>query len=211
MSIKNLALAATIAFSAGATDALATTVYESNFPTGSFGGPCSPCGTNYRVFDRVDLGTAGLTLTGIDFAIHDITPGGADKINVSIFDGAENLLHSSTQARGEWTVASVIDFDNYVVSFDLADWLVDFQVVWVSIFGVNGTQFGLSERGGGDGFATQLIGTGGTGFVAAGGNRNDVAMRIYGEEVAPVPLPAGGLLMLTGLGAMAFLRRRKTA
>lgn len=29
--------------------------------------------------------------------------------------------------------------------------------------------------------------------------------------VAPVPLPAGGLLLLTGLGALAFKRRRKAA
>jgi len=29
------------------------------------------------------------------------------------------------------------------------------------------------------------------------------------QTIAPVPLPAGGLLLLTGLGGVAFLKRRK--
>lgn len=37
---------------------------------------------------------------------------------------------------------------------------------------------------------------------------DDLALRI---DVAPIPLPAGGLLLITGLGGMAALRRRKKA
>ncbi|MEJ6390193.1 VPLPA-CTERM sorting domain-containing protein [Gymnodinialimonas ulvae] len=31
------------------------------------------------------------------------------------------------------------------------------------------------------------------------------------SQIAPIPVPAGGLLLVTGLGAFAFTRRRKTA
>lgn len=41
-------------------------------------------------------------------------------------------------------------------------------------------------------------------YVSTNGNPS-----ILNVDVAPVPLPAGGLLILTGLGAMAALRRRK--
>ncbi len=38
-----------------------------------------------------------------------------------------------------------------------------------------------------------------------------VEFRVNGDIVAPVPLPAGGLMLLAGLGAFGIARRRKTA
>lgn len=39
-------------------------------------------------------------------------------------------------------------------------------------------------------------------------NHDDIIVRV---DVAPIPLPAGGLLLLTALGGMAVLRRRRKA
>jgi len=209
--ISSLMAAAAVALCGSLGMASASSVlYESTFPTASFGGPCSPCGTRWRVFDLIDLGAPGMALDGIEFAIHDITPGGADQINVSFFDTSENLLHSVTQSNTQWNAIDPIDGDNFTVSFALADLLIGPQSVYVSIFGIGGTQFGLFQGGGGDGVAAQLTGTTASGF-AGFDNRNDVAIRITGAAPtpAPVPLPAALPMLLVGIGALGFVRRRK--
>ncbi len=43
-------------------------------------------------------------------------------------------------------------------------------------------------------------------YVATNGNPSVFEVQ---STVAPVPLPAGGLLLLTGLGAMVIARRRR--
>jgi hypothetical protein len=48
-------------------------------------------------------------------------------------------------------------------------------------------------------------------FNFTGTKKTGIGAAVDNFVIAPVPVPAGGLLLLSGLGAAAFLRRRKGA
>jgi hypothetical protein len=55
-------------------------------------------------------------------------------------------------------------------------------------------------------FAYSAVSTGGTGDVSIGNFIDKVA---FGTDIAAVPLPAGGLLLLGALGGLGLMRRRR--
>ncbi len=70
---------------------------------------------------------------------------------------------------------------------------------------LSGTFAGLDEGGLVEGFGTELF------ITYAAGDGNDIALFTEGYELAPIPLPATGLLLggaLAGLGALRHRRRR---
>ena len=48
-------------------------------------------------------------------------------------------------------------------------------------------------------------------FLTDKGNARVDDITVSHDDVAPVPLPAAGLMLSGALGGLAFLRRRKTA
>jgi hypothetical protein len=202
-------LLATGLFLVAAGHANAALVYQSNFPASITGGPCSPCFSDYRVYDRVTLTGGATNLDRIEFYAHDITSGGIQNVNISIFNNNETLLHSGIFSGANLHKSNYLGASFYTIGIDLPSWAVNDEPLWISIYGVSGSMFGLYAGGGGDGIATQMAGGSTPGFSRID-NLNDVAMRLYGTDApAQVPEPASLALLGLGFACMTTLRRRK--
>ena len=180
-------------------------IYETNFPSSPFSGPCSPCGSFTRVFDRVSLGAA-YDLTRIEFAVHDVTEyGRIQDISISIFDNTEAVLFGMAFSGASLEKFDFITGRNYIIGIDLPSWSVADEPMWISIFGLSGSRFGLFRGGGGDGVACQNRSS--RGFVNSCYNsHNDISMRLFAASVSE---PSTFALFGLGLLGMGLTRRRK--
>lgn len=200
-NIKTLSLAATLVV-AGAVSANAVTYDFEAYADGTYG---------EGVFDGVAWngnlagGSTGLTVTasgGDDFAYLDA--GGAGLGVCTIIDGADqcNPTSDDNVQLGETLILTFSE-----------------DVKITSILLRNATH-GLFEaldfiNFDGDNSGTYTVGLGGFGGVFGSlwefTIGDPIEFYIASITVSPIPVPAAGLMLLTGLGGMFFARRRRKA
>lgn len=103
---------------------------------------------------------------------------------------------------GSFTLTNVGDYDTYALLWKfgephvIASWMaVQFTFGELESFLLNWAGVDCVQNEGG---------------VECSGTQNALShLSLYGKDVPQVPLPAGGLLLLTALGGMALVRRRK--
>lgn len=198
---------------AGASTANAVVLFQNPFPASAQGGWCSPCDAvnpDWRAFDRFSL-ASNSTLTGLEVALHDISPGGfVNDILVEIFaDGPQpgGLLFSQIFNNSQYT--RIEGFPGGpgnsfpFITFALPNVALGAGNYWLSYFGVNGSSaYGAVAASAVDGSVLQL--EIGSGIYHARGD--DLSFRITGN----VPEPASVLLLaigLLGFGAVAVRRK----
>ncbi|SEM84278.1 VPLPA-CTERM protein sorting domain-containing protein [Roseovarius tolerans] len=140
------------------------------------------------------IGDAGLARTSLTYSILFEQVAGAVVSYSEVTPFSQAIDDSATGA----TVSQ---------SFTASDSGLFFEVETVSDFANGG---GLARAEGGSGYSFLLELDPGVSFVMteAWTQRNDVSIRQQ-DSLPPVPLPAGGLLLLTGIAGVACLKCRK--
>jgi hypothetical protein len=134
----------------------------------------------------VSTASSGVGFGGTEeAAINGIAPGGCMIGNCS---GANGIYHSSSPSDAFFEVTLAAPTDIFTLSiFGRADSLSERDVFDVELF---------------DGAGTSL-------FFATGADANNADHRVdVFSTPAPIPVPAAGWLLLTGLGSLAGMRRR---
>ena len=165
-----------------------------------------------------DSFTESDVITGLDLGGFSITAGSdsVSILNSGNFFGTGNFIQTDPFSndnpfRADFSVAGVssvsiglgdnnADEDNlFVNAYDALDNLLDSTSLFNPAANV--------------GFETLSVFGSDIAYVVFGGTGQDGKYNVYADnfsfEVAAVPLPAGGLLLLGGLGAFGALRRRK--
>lgn len=203
-------LAAALAVSLG-TSVAAATIQNGSFETNTLGG---------GPFTFTTLGSGNSSITG-----WTVTSGTVDYINTYWESSAGNYnIDMSGGANGtiQTTVTGLVVNQLYRVSFDIAanpdgapeekfvDALIDGSVAGsFSALRSNSTRFSpmnWSTR------AFQFVATAESQLLSFQGRANTAfGAAVDNVSISAVPLPAGGLLLLSALGGIAVLRRRKSA
>jgi hypothetical protein len=150
-----------------------------------------------------DLGGYFLRTTGaLNVNLQNFNPvfslsfaGGASAITGEIWDidGTQTLGTESWTLNAHTRSGGVLSLDSFVGSTNGTDTTTSLDgMAWKFSFDASGSDA-----------ITSLD------FVFTGTKTTGIGVAFDNLTVAPVPLPAGGLLMLTALGAVAALRRRK--
>ena len=133
-------------------------------------------------------------------------------LNNGPYDGIEDTLLGVVNNYGS-AIGSIDVSGNYIFGFD-----GDGQSYYTGVFydptgyggpGVSFTNIDMSTYNTGTVNFAGGIATGGTAWFTLEADVNAANFKITG--IAPVPLPATGLLLLGGLGAMFARKRRKSA
>lgn len=122
-----------------------------------------------------------------------------DIVGETILNPADGITLSVTLFGFGFTGANDVDFPDFV-RFNFFDGMLNF-IDYVLVDGVNGVDFSALPF-------SQLTFNGGLLFFDAAENRFVVTASLDGG-LAPVPLPAGLPLALAGLGALAWVGRKK--
>lgn len=203
---KNIFCAGLIAAAAFTTSAMAETVLYENPNVGTTaGGPCSPCGSDFRSATSFTLGDDS-TIGAFEAQLHDITSGGMQDVLIEVFSGdLTTSLWSQLVTTADYTKDTTLGGSYPVVLFDVADFALTAGSYFVSLYGVNGTQFG---------WPTSPTPTAGSEWIQVSGNNliggtpqnGGLGIRVLGTVDVPAPAP----LALLGLGIFAIARRRKS-
>ena len=207
--VKNVSLAASLVL-AGAIGASAATLSIS-------GGSAVTLGNNFNpapdLSALIDVGDEVTNFSG-QFAGQGLSVNGTSDVTVTFLGKEAGYVNFAMetldgQMLADTTPGQSITFTQNAGLISFAFKTLGTNPAGVITNGVGGTSEALD-------MAFSAIFNGGKSVIAlfgdGGGNndndRDDMVVRI---DVVPVPLPAGGLLLLTALGGVAAIRRRKRA
>ncbi len=199
--IRTLLTSAVVALSVSTAASAATTLFEDNFDNDTQGTP-QPSLDNWTVG-----GTGTIDVIGTGF--YDFYPGNGNYIDLNGSPGAGSI--TTTDPLG------MVVGQTYELSFDYGVNLTSAGLEEL-LFGFGTTTFSLLIEGAIDltHYVVSFVydGSGDFLFFADSGvnSPNDNGGPVVDNiQLSAVPLPAAGLLLLGGLGALGALRRRKTA
>lgn len=186
------------------TGAMAATLAQNDWDTNvnQSSAYCSSCGSYWRQSDEFTL-SADSNIFDIESELYLSS---VSSINYSIWDtGLTTELYSRTFSIGELYREGAGVSNNFIrASFD--DLQLSAGTYALSIWnGGNNGVLGWHQRLNSTGTSTQCITSSFTNCYS----RGDMTLRIIGEEIAPVPLPAGLPLLVGALGSFVWLRRRR--
>ncbi|WP_146587983.1 VPLPA-CTERM sorting domain-containing protein [Puniceibacterium confluentis] len=147
-----------------------------------------------------------------------------------LFNGVDDFIQGSVKAT------ALENFNNATASFTTGERLFTSMSLTVNPYRTNATGTLLNSISvsytinGGPAVLFDIIKTGLTGSASlehiilekddvfrffvngiAGPSGNEVTFNVFADGVAPIPLPAGGLLLIGALGGLSIVRRRRTA
>lgn len=134
-----------------------------------------------------------------------------DPLDASLGFYWDHLSDTGAAIRADFASAATF------VSVALGDWNADADDIFLQIFDAADNLLGeTSLLRSTDSYAMDILSLSGTGIAYAlfgtkGGDLGFIAADDFSFGVASVPVPAGGVLLATGLAAAAALRRKRRA
>ena len=212
VNVTNTILAAIVAIGSASTTSNAATVVSGNVCEGgapiASGSPCNPGSGDFDLGDfNTAIGNPTLELVG----------------DTHIFGGVVHAKDSETKYFDNWTIDFGTDVYSAVFNYEITKAPFDARIV------VGGTMTGNKTVNVGSGTQYTFSGAlGDTDTIELGNLTGSVAFIIdpifslsdpaittsevmtWDMKLTQVPLPAGGVLLLTALGALGVARRRQS-